>query len=177
MAVADGRRVLWDQAVIREAPGVIVVPYTVDPLELGMVEVRRPVAGVEASLEFPGGFCRAGEPWDEAAVREVSEEAGWKIGVLTKLGEVNPNPAFWATRAVVCTAMLQTWEGRPDGREVNRLRRLTLEATLDRARKGQIASGLALSALLLFAAKVGRGLGLVRIEAAPGGLANGCEER
>lgn len=156
-AVVDGNRVLWDQAVIRENPGVIVVPYTTDPLEVGMVEARRPVAGLGASLEFPGGFCRPGEPWDEAAVREAAEEAGWKLLALTKLGEVNPNPAFYATAPIVCAALVESWEGRPDGREVSGLRRVPLDTLLRLVGEGRIASGLTLAAALLFLVKVAVG--------------------
>ncbi|MGB9848845.1 MAG: NUDIX hydrolase [Moorellaceae bacterium] len=161
LAVAKGDKVLWDQAVIREAPGVIVVPYTLDPLEVGMVEACRPVAGVESSLEFPGGLCRPGEPWDEAAVREVAEEARWRIVGLTKLGEVNPNSAFYATRVVTCAAMVESWEGTPDGKEVFSLRRVTLNEMLEYARKGRIISGLTLAVIMLFLVKVVKNFGLI----------------
>jgi len=160
-AVADGNRVLWDQAVIRENPGVVVVPYTTDPLEVGRVEVRRPMAGLETSLEFPGGFCRPGEPWDEAAAREAAEEAGWKLLALTKLGEVNPNTAFYATRVVACAALVESWEGSPDGGEVSGLRRVSLEEMLGYAREGRIISGLTLAAMMLFLAKVAKNFGLI----------------
>jgi len=154
VAVVDGGKVLWDQPVIREVPGVVVVPYTLDPLEVGMVEVCRPAAGTEASLEFPGGFCRVGEPWDEAAVREAAEEAGWRLLGLMKLGEVNPNTAFYASRVTACAALVESWEGRPDGGEVSRIRRVSLGELLRLIRGGRITSGLTLAVAVLFMAKV-----------------------
>ena len=47
------------------------------------------------SVEFPGGVIDAGETPETAARRELEEETGFKAGKLTKLGEVNPNPALF----------------------------------------------------------------------------------
>lgn len=50
------------------------------------------------SIEFPGGVIDDGEKPEEAAVRELEEETGFKAGKLTKLGEVNPNPALFSNK-------------------------------------------------------------------------------
>ena len=47
------------------------------------------------SVEFPGGVIDKGETPEEAAVRELEEETGYKAGKLTKIGCVNPNPALF----------------------------------------------------------------------------------
>lgn len=47
------------------------------------------------STEFPGGVVDSGESPREAAERELLEETGFKVGRLTHLGTVNPNPALF----------------------------------------------------------------------------------
>jgi len=46
------------------------------------------------TLEFPAGMVDPGENVNNTVVRELSEETGYKAENITKIGEVNPNPAF-----------------------------------------------------------------------------------
>jgi ADP-ribose pyrophosphatase len=46
------------------------------------------------SLEFPGGVVENGEDPGTAVRRELLEETGYEAAKLTKLGAMNPNPAF-----------------------------------------------------------------------------------
>ena len=48
------------------------------------------------SIEFPGGVIDKGEKPEAAALRELEEETGYKVGKLTKLGIANPNPALFS---------------------------------------------------------------------------------
>lgn len=153
--VVEGGRALWDQVAVRERPGVVVIPYSLDPPTVGLVEAHRPVAGLGASLEFPRGFVRAEEPKDEAAVRELPEEVGWEPRALTWLGRVNPNTAFYATSAEVCAALVERWDGRPDGAETRRVFAVPPGVFLELASGGCIACGLTLAAGLLFIARFG----------------------
>ncbi|MEW5935794.1 MAG: NUDIX hydrolase [Bacillota bacterium] len=155
VVVVEGGCVLWDQVAVRERPGVVVVPYSLDPPAVGLVEARRPVAGLLASLEFPRGFVRAGEPKDEAVARELAEEAGWEPRALTWLGRVNPNTAFYATSAEVCAALVDRWDGRPDGAETRRVLAVPPGVFLGLVSGGRIACGLTLAAGLLFLARCG----------------------
>jgi len=50
------------------------------------------------SLEFPGGVFEPGEKPEEAALRELKEETGYKPGKITKLGAFNPNPAIMTNK-------------------------------------------------------------------------------
>jgi 8-oxo-dGTP pyrophosphatase MutT (NUDIX family) len=46
------------------------------------------------SVEFPGGVLEKDEQNAEGAARELREETGFVAGSVTKLGEMNPNPAI-----------------------------------------------------------------------------------
>jgi len=50
------------------------------------------------SLEFPGGVFEPGENPEEAAIREMYEETGYKPGKIVKLGEFSPNPAIMSNK-------------------------------------------------------------------------------
>jgi 8-oxo-dGTP pyrophosphatase MutT (NUDIX family) len=64
------------------------------------------------SLEFPGGVFEPGEKPEEAAVRELLEETGYKPEKLTKLGDFNPNPAIMTNKIHFFLAENLCSEGR-----------------------------------------------------------------
>jgi 8-oxo-dGTP pyrophosphatase MutT (NUDIX family) len=50
------------------------------------------------SLEFPGGVFEPGESPQDAALRELLEETGYKPGAIRKIGEFSPNPAIMSNK-------------------------------------------------------------------------------
>jgi 8-oxo-dGTP pyrophosphatase MutT (NUDIX family) len=83
-----------------EAPDwAVVVPALDGPQGRRFVMVRQWRHGArELSLEFPGGVFERGENPEEAAVRELEEETGYRPRKVTRLGEMNPNPAIMGNR-------------------------------------------------------------------------------
>jgi 8-oxo-dGTP diphosphatase len=55
---------------------VMLVPVTQRDGRTGLVVVRRDIEPFRGEIALPGGFIETGESWQEAAVRELSEETG-----------------------------------------------------------------------------------------------------
>lgn len=60
----------------------LIVPVILvgDRLDLGVLTVRRNIQPAKGKLGLPGGYMDVGETWQEAAARELKEEAGVVIG-------------------------------------------------------------------------------------------------
>jgi ADP-ribose pyrophosphatase YjhB (NUDIX family) len=71
------------------------VAVTLLPVGEGLLVVRRAIEPRLGELALPGGFVDLGETWQEAAARELDEEAGIRVdpAALT-LFDVRSAPAF-----------------------------------------------------------------------------------
>lgn len=81
--------------VVTHEDGAIVVPIVEKDTGLNIMLIRqwRPAMGL-MTLEVPGGGLLEGETPEQAAEREVREEAGLLVERLQKLGEVFPAPGW-----------------------------------------------------------------------------------
>jgi ADP-ribose pyrophosphatase YjhB (NUDIX family) len=61
----------------------IPVAVAVVPVDGGVLAVRRNIEPRKGSLSLPGGYIELGESWQQAAAREVWEEAGVRIDAAT----------------------------------------------------------------------------------------------
>lgn len=58
----------------------------------------------ELSIEFPGGVVDKNELPENAAKRELLEETGFITNKITKIGELNPNPALFNNKVHIFLA-------------------------------------------------------------------------
>jgi len=85
--------------VIDASDWVIVIPVVEGPKGKQFIMVWQWRHGSKClSLEFPGGVFEPGEAPEDAAVRELYEETGYKPGKIVKLGEFSPNPAIMSNK-------------------------------------------------------------------------------
>jgi len=99
--------------VIDARDWVIVVPVIDSPKGKQFLMVWQWRFGSKClSLEFPGGVMEPGESPDEAAIRELSEETGYKPGKIEKIGEFSPNPAIMSNTVHFFLAENFTGDGK-----------------------------------------------------------------
>jgi len=86
-------------SVIDAKDWAIVIPVIESPKGKQFVMVWQWRHGAKSlSLEFPGGVFEPGENPEDAAVRELQEETGYKPGKIKKIGEFSPNPAIMSNK-------------------------------------------------------------------------------
>lgn len=88
--------------IILDAPDWVIVLPKKDDNFLMVKQWRH--GEKQLSVEFPGGVIDKGETPEQAAIRELEEETGYKAGKLTKLGSTNPNPALFSNHMHVYLA-------------------------------------------------------------------------
>ncbi|HEY8430853.1 MAG TPA: NUDIX domain-containing protein [Sandaracinaceae bacterium] len=103
MAGAERKRA-WDPEIgPHPAVTVDVILFTIEDRRAKVLLIRRDLPPFEGKWALPGGFVRMDESLDEAARRELREEAGVSVRFLEQLytfGDVDRDPA---RRAITVT--------------------------------------------------------------------------
>lgn len=84
-------------------PGAVAVLPVLDGDHVCLVRNFRPAVGEEL-WEVPAGTLDPGEPPDEAAVRELAEETGYRAARWRKLREFYPSPGVLSERMYLYVA-------------------------------------------------------------------------
>lgn len=91
-------------------PAAVALTLVTDELERACFLLTRRTAGLRAhggQWALPGGRLDAGETFREAALRELDEELGLRLGPESVLGELDDYP----TRSGFCITPVVTWAG------------------------------------------------------------------
>lgn len=131
-------------------PGAVVL-VAVDKGELLFVRQYRYAAGEEL-LELVAGTLEPGEDPADTAARELQEEAGYKPGRLTKLGEFYSAPGFCTEKLHLFLAEELT-PSRLAGDEDEEIEvvRMSLPKALKMAKEGAFRDAKTLAGVLLYA--------------------------
>lgn len=131
-------------------PGAVVI-VAEEGGDLLFVRQYRYAAG-ESLLELVAGTLEPGEEPAETAARELQEEAGYKAGRMTKLGEFYSAPGFCSELLHLYLAEELTPSRLPgDEDEEIELVRLSLPKALEMAMGGQLRDAKTLAGVLLYA--------------------------
>lgn len=150
----DGRTTVYGVVTFGDCVGV--VPF-VDPEHVVMVRQYRYVYGENHRWEIPTGGVKDGETLEQAAQRELSEEAGYRAGLLTHVSS-------YYTSKSVCDETAHLYIGQdlvaaqspPDDTEFLERRVFCFEEALRMVLEGDIKDSMSVIGLLL----AGRQLGL-----------------
>jgi len=159
----------WDQYQIKENKGAIIIPYFESQnssdnyrLYVGLIKCERFVPedkdkkqGI-ISLEFPRGVGEKCEDYITAAKRELFEETGKKALQINKIGEINPNTAFYVTSIPVYQAEIDRSKSetiKNDGFEnILKAEYFPVQDVVKKVGNGEIVCGLTKAAFMHFIA-------------------------
>lgn len=96
VAVPDRRGRLRDRYIVAAPDAVVVLPLLPGD-RLVLVQNERPAVGRHL-LELPAGVVEPGESPEDTALRELTEETGYRAGRIERLLRFFPSPGFLTER-------------------------------------------------------------------------------
>jgi ADP-ribose pyrophosphatase len=152
LRLEDGREINRD--VVAHAGAVVIVVVDNNGDLLFVRQYR--YAADESLLELVAGTREPGEEPDVTAAREIQEEAGYKAGKLTKIGEFFSAPGFCNELLHLYLAEELTPSRLPgDEDEEIEVERYSLQEALRMALAGEIRDAKTLAGVLLYAQRAG----------------------
>ncbi|MCE4628618.1 MAG: NUDIX hydrolase, partial [Desulfurococcales archaeon] len=131
----NGKKMLVDRVIFPEA--VAVLPVLEDGTAV-LVWQYRPVID-KFILEAPAGVLRTGESPEEAALREMEEETGYRGGDLVRVGSAYTSPGYSTEKLHLYVALgPKPGEARPEEHEIIRVKRYGLRELAEMALRGEL---------------------------------------
>jgi 8-oxo-dGTP pyrophosphatase MutT (NUDIX family) len=135
--------------VIERPDAAIIFPLTADGEVVLVSQYRPPLETMELGL--PAGLVEAGERPEEAARRELSEEAGYTGGEWELLGSLASSPSLkdnWAY-LFLARGVEQTTAPEPDEHELVEVVQVPVGELLKLVHSGKIVSSSGVAAIML----------------------------
>jgi ADP-ribose pyrophosphatase len=143
----DGRTTLYGVVIFGDCVGVL--PF-VDKDHVLLVQQYRYVQGEAHRWEMPTGGVKKGETIEQAAQRELAEEAGYRACRLTPISSYYTSKCICdETAHLYIGEELTPVEASPDDTEFLQRRVFPFDEALHMALKGEIKDGMSVIALLL----------------------------
>lgn len=135
--------------VVRHPGAVLVVPV-LDPTSVIMIRNHR-VAVDEELWEFPAGKLEPNEQPQDAAMRELEEETGYRAAKMRKLGEFYTSPGFTdeLMRVFVAEGLAFVGQRLEAGEEIE-AEGVALDDALAMVYDGRIRDGKTVAGLLMW---------------------------
>ena len=147
-SVGPGGEIIRRDVVLH--PGAVAILPFVAADQVCLLRNHRVIVG-EVLWEIPAGTLGPGEPVEEAAVRELAEETGYRAGRWEKLSAFYPSPGVLSERTHLFLAEdLTPGEMRPERDEDLQPEVIPWAQALAWARDGTIHDAKTLVALLLW---------------------------
>ena len=144
---ADGQPVERDVVL---HPGAVAILPLVDGERVCLLRNHRPIVGATL-LEIPAGTLEPGEAVEQAAVRELAEETGYRAGRWSKLLEFYTSPGVLTERMYLFLAQdLTPGAMRPEADEQLEPRVVPWDQALAWALDGTIRDAKTLVAILFW---------------------------
>lgn len=142
-----GERVLDDYTIIHRDDFVLVVALEGDKLVL--IRQYRPATG-KSYLCLPAGFIEPTETPEQAALRELAEETGYKAARCRVLAKLDALPGYLRSAAYVALCEdLQPGRKNDVDLEVDEVLLMDIDAVIEMIVRGEIDEMQAVSAILL----------------------------
>jgi ADP-ribose pyrophosphatase len=131
-------------------PGAAAILPMIDAEHVCLVRNHRPTVG-QTLLEIPAGTLDPGESPEDAAIRELAEETGFRAAQWRRLTVFLPSPGVLDERTHLFLAMeLKPGEQRPEKDEQLEPHILPWKDAMEMALDGSISDAKTLIALLLW---------------------------
>jgi 8-oxo-dGTP pyrophosphatase MutT (NUDIX family) len=136
--------------VIEFPPWVNVIPLTPEGEVVMIRQYRHGIRSI--TLEIPGGVVEEGDSLQQAAIRELMEETGYRSNEWTLLGTTHPNPAIQNNECATFLANNVVLDGppQPDDMEDIEVVRVPLAEVPRMLRTGAISHSIMVAAFCRF---------------------------
>jgi len=136
--------------ILETNPWVNVIPLTEDDQVILVRQYRHGIR--DLTLEIPGGLVEDGDTPQQAALRELAEETGYRAKEMISLGAVHPNPAIQNN---LCYSFLATGAYRAGNQQQDAAEDIEvvirpLKAIPEMIKKGEITHSLVIVAFYRF---------------------------